>query len=404
MATYSDKLERIIHSLSQNTGLMNLIPGSKAYQLAESVAYEQMQLEFKIEANNKKNSLLTAESSELDDIGESFFGTYRLGQIAPFISESMKSLKFYVDTGSFGDINYSSDTGVRIGQDIIIPEGAIVEGRSDGRLLRFRIKDQVILDSNLNEKYVSAELIQGTYEHILPYTLASHNFVDYTQSANRSLLVTNQTVIGTGRTEETDENFRYRLTNSLRAFPKTTTAGIHEIATSLADVSDVIIDQSANGGGTFNVYVQGTTPVTSDQTIESVKSVLQECIGPWVSYNILKPRYIGLSVAIRVSLIDAAATMPTLQTIRDSITNYINNQYGGTFAVNNMIRIAELSHDNIASATFDYVRVYHGTEGSRAYTELDFVNNPSPVLYLANTEKLIVETLSGLKNPINVMV
>lgn len=399
MATYSDKLNRLKKALEQRTGLSSLVPGTKAFQIIESVAYEQMQLEYKIEEYVNRVSLLTATGGSLDKIGENFLGIKRLGEVEPFVTESMKAIKFYVSTGIFGDINKDA-TGTP--QSIVIPEGTMIEGKIGTQPIRLRVSKVTVLPFDASEKYIAADFIQGQLATIPAGALKIHNFTGYTLAINNILKVTNPMPIASGRQRETDENYKFRLVNGLKAFPKTTTPGVHEIVTTTPGVSSVFIEQAANGGGSFNAFVQGITPITSDEVIVDVKSRLNEVIGPWVVYQVLKPNYIGLTMSIELRTFGSISNLEYITSvIVDKISEEVNNFYGPEFFVNSLLRIATNAHANISSAAFNYVHTYTGSDDIRGFSEIDLEADLNPVLYLSSKEKLIIEPII---NSIAVMV
>lgn len=404
MATYSDKLERMTHVLQTRTGLNNIIPGSKIHQILESFAYEMMNLEYDIEAYNRKNSLISAEGKDLDNIGDSpFFGKPRLGVVKTYVTDSMKALKFYVKNGTFGDINYDMTGTVKLGKSIIVPEGTIIESVTANRILKFRTTDTYELLPSEKEIYISAELIQGSYDVIPQNTLIRHNFSAYTQALNNKLLVTNVTAIGTGRESESDQNYRYRLINSPKAFPKTTEAGILELILTLPDVSSARIEKAPNGGGTFDIYVQGISPVTSNDTIENVKEIVSTSVGPWMVFNVLRPDYIGLELEIVLITRNGANEDYISSVAKDIIASYINNYQAYEFSILELAKHVEVSIDDVLSAVIVKANKYYGSEVSRKAKAID-LEEINPTIQIFSNEKLIVETLTDLENPILVTI
>lgn len=377
-------------------GLKNLVPGSKAYQIAESMAYELMMQEADQEEYGKSNSIAISTGSDLDRIGEDFFRVSRLDSIRTYTSSRMKAIKFYVDSGlTFGSINYDSSTGTNVPMDITIPEGTTISGTRNGATYRFRVTADTVLSSDDSEAYVPTEIIQGSLSTIPSNTLKTHSFTNYTQNLNRLLKVTNPVPISTGREKEEDEDFRYRIPNALKVFVKTNTPSIYELLTNLPEVSNVYIDEAANGGGTFTVYVQGITPVTEDSLLEDVQSLVSDTISPWViSYNITKPNYIGLYMSINITVRESVSAS-FAESIKNSIDTFINNFYGEKFYVNSILSLVNSLSSKVLTSSFNYVRVYTGDEDSRRYTEINFEETPNPVLYINSKEKLIVEQVSN---------
>lgn len=396
MATFQDKLDRIVESWTRRTGLVNVIPGSTAYGLAESTAYEQLQIERLVEKSTKAKSLLDATGFDLDEIGGQFFGVERRKEIKPFVTSDMKVMKFYVKSGTFGSINS--------GGDIVIPEGVMLEGLSGGTTVRFRTTQQVTLPSFESEMYVSAELIQGPSDPISAWAINKHYFKGYSQAMSETLLVINPVVIGTGRAKESDDNYRYRLTNALRAFAKTNTAGIHATVTDLPGVSDAVILPAANGGGTFTVYVQSVSPETPDTLVDDATMALLQNAGPWVEYNILKPNYIGLQMDLVVTTRNPdtyALDDGFKHNIQDAVSNYVNNYFGADFYLMDILKLVENLHDDILDAQFASLKIYRGSGKFRKFNQVDLLVENNPIIYISNIEKVIIEPVA---NPITVAV
>ena len=91
MATLDDKLSRIVSRMQDRSGLANLVPASKAYQIAQATAYEQMQLENQLDLYAKRNSIINSQGYDLDTIGENFFGIKRKKAVTPFVTTDMKT-------------------------------------------------------------------------------------------------------------------------------------------------------------------------------------------------------------------------------------------------------------------------------------------------------------------------
>lgn len=393
MATYQDKLLRIIQKITERTGLINIVPGTKAYDIAQAVASELMEIEKKIEDDNKKNSIAFAEGEDLNKIGEEFFGVTRRRSVSLPISDSMGAIKFYVRSGTFGNINN--------GENILVPEGTIIESTINGVLVKLRTTYDTILENNISEKYFSAELISGSIDSIPSNSLTKHNFINYANNLSNLLLVTNPISITVFTPEESDNNYRYRIKEAQKAFVKTNIAGIHDLVTGYPGVSYAIIDPSSNGGGTFSVYIQGTTPITTDELIQDIEILLSENIGPWIQYDVVKPNYLGLQMEIKIITKDPTkynSDEGFIENIKEIISIYVNNFFGKEIYLLEILKEIENLSDDILDVEFVSLKLYNGIGRTRSYTELETEN---PKIYLSDIEKLIIEPIS---NPITVQV
>lgn len=384
MALLNDKLSRIINKLTNRTGLLNIVPGSKIYQLAEAVASELAELELLLDKDIEQNSIVKASGQDLDIINRDFFGIERRPEYKIPISASMKAIKFYVRAGTFGSINN--------GEDIILPEGVLIE--SDKVILR--IGNQTTLSSSLSELYISAEIVTGDLDIIPVNSIKKHNFSNYAQSVANTLLVTNPISIISFIPQESDDNFRYRTANALKSFVKTNNEGIRNEIISIPRISNVEIVNSQNGAGTFTVYVQGVTPVTSDDLIDLVTLTLQDHIGPWVTYAVSKYNYIGLELDLTIQTKNSnlyIGNTEFISNINEIVTTFVNNFYGDELYLLDIAKLVESAYADILNVSFNKINVYTGLGINRSYKTIDLSRETNPKLIFSNIEKLIIEQI-----------
>jgi uncharacterized phage protein gp47/JayE len=386
MADYFGSLNRVLNSFKEKIGLQNLVPGTKAYQIAESIAYEETIVEAKIDMYANKNSMLTATGTDLDKIGFDLFGLERLREERTSITIPMKVLKFYVEIGVFGDINRGQDG---LPNNIVVPKGTSISGDIDGITYMFSTDQEVTLGLNESEKFVSAVMIQGFTSLIPTNTLTSHTFMGYSTGISKLLKVTNPSPISTGRPAESDDNYRYRISNSLRSRQTTTFYGIENVLLQVAGVSSVNIVNATSGGGTFTVFVQGTTPVTSDDVITRCNDAIAAFVPPWVTFNVFKPYYIGLEIVLNATVKQVSDTVST--SVIEAVSSLINNFGGDVFYINSILQQAQFADSNILDIQFDTCRRYSGADIYRVYEEVPSTGNSTIEVF--QLEKLILEPI-----------
>lgn len=393
MSSLQQRIDNIATSISSRTGLSAMVPGSKIYQLVESLAQQNIDLEIQISDFANKNSIATATGIDLDKIGENLFGVPRIQATAPFATASMKVIKFYVKIGSFGDINRdNSRDNFNQAKNIILAEGTTIEGSYGGLYFKMRTTSEYVLDVNASEVYVSAQLVQGDYATIPSNVLTYHNFTNYTQSKGNLLLVTNPVAISTGSGQETDNAYRYRISKAIKAIPKTTYYGIYDAAITVPGVADVNIVTSPTGGGTVTVYIQGTTPITSDEVIQDVSVKLENCIPPWATYSVEKPFCVGVALYLTVNVTNISEYVRSV--IIDKVSEYINNFYGNTFYVNRILSVVSAAHESVNSAVMDSITTYVGTSDFRESADvIDYSDPNNPMIYLRPIDKLVIEPI-----------
>jgi hypothetical protein len=397
MADLNNSLLRITDNFKSIFGTNSTVPGSKLYQIGEAIAYESYLAADTIDTFIYNNSLATATGQALDNIGSNFFGIDRIKSSSPVISASMKAIKFYTSNGvTFGTINQING----VGSDIIVNEGTLITGMNNNTEYVFRVTSNTVLHASSNEAYVPAEMLNGDTNLIPSNTLTSHNCTTYSTSALNFLLVTNPVAIGLSAAEESDNNYRYRLANSLKAREITSFYGIKNDLLQLPGVSNIEIIPGSYGGGTFTAIVQGITPITSDDLIELVRQRLSNIVPPWVYYTVEKPNYIGLTVSIGINISTADVISSSIVTaLQRSIADYINNFYGTTFDLQMLQSIAQQSLPSSYIATLNSVQIYTGNGEFRMYEDFD-LTNVDKTIYISSIDKLIVET--DLFEPISI--
>jgi len=385
LASYYNKLENIIQLITDRTGLTNIVPGTTAYQIAQAFAYEAYQQELKIDINFENNSISSAVGPHLDKIGSNFFGIERIQAQKPYISSSMKTLKFST-TGDrpFGAVNND--------EDIILPRGTVISGTG----VRFVLDQEYILPASYIEYYVSASLIQGPNDIIQSNVLTEHSFTNYSDYKSKSLLVTNTMPIITGRPKESDEDYRYRIKNYLRLVNQSNLDGVLNIIRSVKGVSDAYVYPAKDGAGTFTAYVQGITPITSDDVIGSVKlALMQNCVTPWVDFNVVKPDYIGISLSANISLISTTNVTNTVQftkMIKSGLESYINNFSGSELYILDLKRVILNMSSDIADVDITVFKTFRGTDELRQSETVNLDEIDSITIF--DQEKVVVEPIT----------
>lgn len=398
MADINNSLIRITESLQNVFGIGSVVPGSKLYQIAESAAYEAYINADTIDNFIYNNSLVSATGVALDQIGKNFFGINRIKATTPIVTNSMKAIKFYTNNGvTFGTINKVND----LANDIIIPEGTLITGTNNGISYTFRITSTITLPLNNTEAYIDAEMLSGDLNLIPANTLTSHNFVNYTTSSTKLLLVTNTVAIGTSSEEESDDNYRYRLMTSIKGRDVNSYYGIKNKLLTLSGVSNVEIINAAHGGGTFSVIVQGITPVTSLATLDLVESEIRNIVPPWVYFTVRRPNYIGITLTVGInSLSSDIISASVVNSIKSSVTNYINNFYGSYIEISKIQSIAQAAASSY-SITINSLQLYSGEDGYRMFEEI-VLDQYNDKIYIQQFDKIIVET--DIYEPIKVEV
>ena len=210
---YSDIIDSALRQLTQETNITQLSPGAKARALLEIVS-RQISEQYQVFDLNLANAFLsTARGEFLTYIGE-IVGLEKLQPITAGSVAESQNVIFYTFAATFGAING--------GSDITIPKGTRLwtspstTGADDS--VYFYVTEDVVLASAANQQAIPVSATQqGDISNIGQDTLVNHDFENYDDFENGTLLVRNRASITSGRGLESDEDFRYRISKQVTA-------------------------------------------------------------------------------------------------------------------------------------------------------------------------------------------
>jgi uncharacterized phage protein gp47/JayE len=290
-------------------------------------------------------------------------GVTRAPAESALVSSDLQIVKFYVDSGTFGDINNSAD--------MLIPGGTVISTDTNSTGILYRVRDDTTAFASDDTVWVSAEaIIPGTDSNVGTGSLVQHDFTGYTDTANNTLLVTNVHPVASGKDIESDANYRYRIVNAALTAEAANETAIRLAALTTAGVSDVVIVRNYRGVGTFGVIVRSVTPTVSEALLDGVTARVLEVQGLGSRAFVRKAKETGLSFTITVHyssvLTDDDFELIELA-LEDEITDYVNSlDLAEEFSVDQLVsRLFEVD-SNIANfgetgKPLDEVFVYKDT-------------------------------------------
>jgi uncharacterized phage protein gp47/JayE len=328
-----DLMTESISELSQNTNITRLTAGGIARSLLESVNRRIADSYEIFDVGLARAYVSSAPGQFLDLIGL-LFGLTRSSSAAANVDEESEIIKFYVDSGTFGDINTNNN--------INIPQGTLISTEVNNGGISYRTTEDAVLLSTNSEAFVAAEAtIPGIDSNIGTNSLIYHNFTSYTDVDNNTLLITNLHPVANGKNFENDENFRYRIVNRVFEAEAANLTAIRLAALTTPGVADVILFPRYKGIGTLGVIIKSILPTVSQNLINSVQTniLLVQALGDIVYVRGPKETGVELSTTIYYSESISENELTTMEeTITRSITNYVNNlEIGETFYVNRMV-------------------------------------------------------------------
>ena len=195
--------------------------------------------------------------------------------------------------GTFGDINSSNS--------IPLIRGQVVSTQPYGQGITYRLLSPLTLDASDNYAWASVEATDtGSDYNVGAEALIHHDFTDYEDYLNKTLLVTNIHAIGSGKDFESDNNYRYRLTQKVVDAEAANETALRLAALSVPGVADVIIKKHYRGIGTYGIIVKSITPTISDRLIDEVAERVIKKEGYGSARFVRGQKQVGFALKTRV--------------------------------------------------------------------------------------------------------
>ena len=334
-----------VNDLIQNTNLTRLSPGGKARTILEGVsrefgiAYDTFDLDL-------LKAFLSSSSGDLLELIAALVGLQREPAEAANASEILQIQKFYVATGTFGDINN--------GADIYLQQNTIVSTRTESQGITYRLASPVVLSASDSEQYVAVEAsVAGNDSNVGNNALVFHDFNDYQDYLNASLLTKNMHAIVNGKDFEGDTNLKYRISQRVVEAQAANETAIRLAALSVAGVADVTVYPRWRGIGTCMVLVQSVTPTVSDILLASVQGKIDRVTAEGDIAFVRGPIETGLTFELTVHYkkkLSSSELDESDKDIKTKVIEYINSfDIGEEFIVNAFAAQLFSVSDNIAN-------------------------------------------------------
>lgn len=375
------------------TGITNTTPGSKARALADIIADRMGDLETRQFISASQNLLPFATGDALDALGD-IYAVPRISSQDASSPSSDSNFEFFVQSGTFGDINN--------GNNIVVPAGTrIFTDSASGAIYTSDV--QITLPAAASAISFSASSLRiGSAGNAPSGIFTRHNFTNYAQSSFGTLLVTNNFGIIAGRDAEDDESYRFRIRLKLQSTGGAGEVDIRAVVLQIPGIQDIVFKPLA---GTYLVYVYGISPSVPPSLLRLVQVAIDSKTAYPLTGTATVPDLIGISLATSLHLKSGLSTLDQSAVVaaaQQAASGYINNLSVGQEVVINRIadlimssdsRILDIGDpDKPLEEIFIWRSRLDGTRFSRF-----LINNYSPVI----GERIIVEALS---NPINLTV
>lgn len=375
------------------TGVTQTSPGGKARAIADIIASKLNDVEAAQFSNIDQALLPYAVGDSVDFIG-AIYGIPRIARSDASTAASDGTFTFYVLSGTFGSINSN--------QDIIIPAGTkLFSGGTNS--IAYSVTFATTLPAGSSSQPISATSIStGSSGNAAAGSITSHNFSNYTDSNDGTLLVTNNFGIVSGRDVEDDDSYKYRIQLELKSTGGASQEDLRGQLLTVSGVQDVSFEPLP---GTFNAFIYAISSETPPAVLQLAQATLDQLVAFPNSGIAVSPDLIGISLQTTISVAsttnvsDQALVIANAQT---AVATYINNiGIGGTFVINNLVTIITQSDSRIVSvgipnSPIQQIFIWRDREDGTRYSRT-LVSNYT----LALGERLVVEDIT---NPINLVI
>lgn len=391
----SDIISNALQKLNDFTNITFLSPGSKARMLVDILSEElgtQAQL---FDQNIGAGLLRKAQGVVLDYIGE-IYGLSRLTEVKSEVLAAEQNFMLYTLNVNFGAINN--------GAAITIPVGELKFSNEDSfgsDSIVYVNTEAITLSPTETQVFFSAQsLSPGEKANVGTNTLVHHSFFNYSDSLNRTLLVTNTNSVSYGRDRENDENYRYRIQKEKISSEAGNETAIRLALLVIPGVANVVQVPYSRGIGTSDWLISSTSINVSAELLEAAQNAIDFKQSVGMSNIAKSPVLIGtefiFSLKYKGRLEDRQKEQIKTD-VKKNIADYVNNlEIADSLVIDQIVRVIlnssnliESMGDENSSDNFRNIFIYKrsGLSNSliRKNLTLDYIAKSYERVILENT-------------------
>ncbi len=300
-----DRVQRklnIQEKFFRETNITRTEEGSVARSFMDAVLSEIEAAESQIEYARSNTNPLTASGPYLRLWGD-FFGIQPETAVRAHVRASDNVFKFYVASGTFGDLNNGSNIVINKDDIVIRGESKTLTNRGiESFPVEYELVDQTItLLAGSNALFVGVIAAQpGSEFNIQVNQLTEHTFSSYSAFPNKLLLCTNLAPISNGEDIEDDERYRYRIDRSAFIRVPDVVEKLTFMIDAVPGVTGVFPIRNFSGSGVLDIFVDTQAFQVSPSIINSVREADQSAQISGIPINIEPIRRIGISIELSV--------------------------------------------------------------------------------------------------------
>lgn len=309
--------------ITRRTGITDFDSDSKTDSLLN--VFVNQVLNARNEAINAfyANQISSATGAQLDAIGQDL-GLPRLAAMFAQVQRRDQNVAFYVSSGTFGTINGGGNITIPAGTRLSSAENA----NTLGSTIVFETTEELVLQSGSTVGYASVRaLASGTGSNLGGGMLNTHNFTSYV--AGTGLQCVNFYAILTGRPEELDRNYKFRLSRRYDTLVSSNNSKLHLESLRVPGVLDTRIINGYYGVGSVGVIVLGPENQSNAQTLRGVQARLSQLQGPSSTYSAVAATSVSFDMELVLKPTRALTRTEKRQLelqVRRALRNYLRSE------------------------------------------------------------------------------
>ena len=191
----------------------------------------------------------------------------------------------------------------------------------------------------------------GSSFNVSPGNLTKCNIVSLIPTFAKitaAIKVQNLYGIRNGSDTESDDNYRFRLSNKVVSAVSGNESSIRQAVLSVPDVVDMSLVPRTYGNGTFSIFPRTIDPILSDGVMLAVKNSVNSIMGLGSVVYVEAPTYLAVTCQLQLRFLPGADKNTIFTNARLAVMNYINNLgLGGQIIINEIIQIVMSLDSNI---------------------------------------------------------
>lgn len=309
----------LVDSLLTDTNLTRTSPGSKVRALMDGLSSKLGSVWLSFDLNVAQSFLHGAHGKYLDFLGN-MMGLDRQDEAPARLSAADQIVRFFVDSGTFGDIN--------AGANITIESGRRISTGPNNTDVVYFVPYEVILDKDDSSAYIPVQSLgTGTGYNVPTSQLRYHDVSNYFDIANVSLKVINDFEIAYALDPESDSNYRYRIANSVLSAEQGNLTAIRLAILATPGVADVLLYNYYNGIGTFDALIKAVTPTVPEGLLQAVAFNVDKVESFGIKATVRRPYEVGFGLVGTIRprrRLDTAEETGIIRSVTRNVTDYVN--------------------------------------------------------------------------------